>query len=955
MTRFLLSIFLLLPFGSRIFAQLSWQGGIIPDQGQAATLLFDATGTPMAGSTGTIYAHTGVTINGTAWQNTIGTWGNNTNQPALVLVSGNQYKLVFGQSIKSFYGSPAGNIAKINLVVRHASGNPKTVDLSIDVEAFDVNLTAPLQNSTTFWTSGNVEVQALAIDATAGFVLRNPNGMVLDSTASSSSFNYSISNPVSGQYVLKSTKGLISIEKKFGIYPQGTAVSEAFPAGLKDGITYNINDATKATLVLNAPGKDFVFVAGNFNNWNPTTSYSMKKDPVSGKFWLDISGLVSGNWYAFQYWVCDNTPATGSPKVVRTADPFSTLVLSQFDDAEVIMLNTFPGLPEYKNIAPRQEREVSVIQTGSTAYWHYNWTSTAKPNANLNRKDLVIYELLIRDFDANRTYQNLIDRFDYFKGLKINAIQLMPVMEFEGNLSWGYNPTFHLATDKRYGPPAKLKEFIDLCHQNGIAVILDLALNHVFEPSPLHRMWMLDANHDGRADGISPDNPYCNVLPRHTLNVGADLNHFREPDNLTNTYVIRTAEQWINEFKIDGFRWDLTQGFTNACSENDGNCTLSNQPDRITKLKWYADKQWETDPNFYVIFEHWAFGEINELNNYRLTENPPKGIQCWRRGDDQYANILKGNYANLSTITDASNFRIQGNMESHDEERVMYKAITEAGQTLGNLNKALDRMPALGSVFFLVPGPKMIWHFAELGCNMSVNTCTNGLVGDCRLSAKPQPQWAQNWLGMSNRSKIYEDWSKMIELRTKADLFKMGQFSFNLDVTGRPRLDVWTSTTASTNLSYVMVQTNFSNDAATFPAFFPYTGTWYNLLDNSPLTVTATNQNITLPADGGYVIYGNQPNNLVSVGESFSSFQGDELQLLCENPIRNQKAVVNFKAENGKELCFSVYSISGKALFSQKAESHEGVIELNFPYPKGLYLLEMANDRGRKVVKIVIE
>ena len=955
MKRYLIYFYLLLFFSNQIKAQLSWQGGIIPDQSQPATLLFDATGTAMAGSTGTIYAHTGVTIGVTPWQNTIGTWANNTSQPAMVLISGNQYKLVFSSSIKSFYGNPAGNISRINLVVRHATGNPKTVDLSIDVDAFDINLSAPLQNSTTFWTSGNVNVQAQTLTGTAGFVLRNPNGLVLDSIAASSSFSYSISNPISGMYVLKSTKGLISIEKKFSIYPQGSAVAAALPADLKDGINYQANDATKATLVLNAPGKEFVFVAGNFNNWDPNSSYAMKKDAVSGKFWLEISGLVSGNWYAFQYWVCDNTPASGSPKVVRTADPYSTLVLSQFDDNEVITLNTFPGLPEYKNIAPRQEREVSVIQTGPNAYWQYNWTSTTKPNTTLNRKDLVIYELLIRDFDANRTYQNLIDRFDYFKGLKINAIQLMPIMEFEGNMSWGYNPTFHLATDKRYGPPAKLKEFIDLCHQNGIAVILDLALNHVFEPSPLHRMWMLDANNDGRADGISPDNPYCNVVARHTLNVGADLNHFREPDNLTNTYAIRTIEEWMNEFKIDGFRWDLTQGFTNACTENDGNCSLSNQPDRIAKLKWYADKQWGIDPNFYVIFEHWAFGEINELNNYRLLENPAKGIMCWRRGDDQYANILKGNYANLSTITDVTNFRIQGNMESHDEERILYKAITEAGQTIGNLNKSLQRMPALGSVFFLVPGAKMIWHFAELGCNMSVNTCTNGLVGNCRLDTKPQPQWTQNWLGMANRGKIYEDWAKMIDLKTKADLFKTGQHSFNLTVTGRPRLDVWTSTASSTNLSYVMVHTNFSNDPATFPAFFPYTGTWYNMLDNTPLVVSSTNQNITLAADGGYVIYGNMPNTLITSNEPIKLNYGNELQMVCVNPIQNQKAIVHFRAANSKETRFTLYSINGKALFSDKAESQEGIIELNLPFSKGLYLLEMQTDRGRKVLKVVME
>jgi 1,4-alpha-glucan branching enzyme len=57
----------------------------------------------------------------------------------------------------------------------------------------------------------------------------------------------------------------------------------------------------------------------------------------------------------------------------------------------------------------------------------------------------------------------------------------MPVMEFEGNESWGYNTSFHMALDKFYGTSDKLKEFIDLCHQNGIAVILDVALNHALE------------------------------------------------------------------------------------------------------------------------------------------------------------------------------------------------------------------------------------------------------------------------------------------------------------------------------------------------------------------------------------------------------------------------------------------------------------------------------------------
>ncbi len=76
---------------------------------------------------------------------------------------------------------------------------------------------------------------------------------------------------------------------------------------MNDVFNYNPADPTKATLVLNAPNKDFVYVAGSFNNWQPYGTYAMKKDPASGKFWLEVTGLTSGTAYTYQYWVCDQT------------------------------------------------------------------------------------------------------------------------------------------------------------------------------------------------------------------------------------------------------------------------------------------------------------------------------------------------------------------------------------------------------------------------------------------------------------------------------------------------------------------------------------------------------------------------------------------------------------------------------------------------------------------------
>ena len=946
--RQLLLFFIAIPLA---FGQLSWQSGTNPEQNQSGTLLFNAVGTPLANATGTLYLHTGVTLNGNAWQNVVGNWGSPA-QPSLTLLAPNQYKLDITPSIQAFYGVASGSITKLNVVVRNAAGNAQTADLTLNVGSFDLSLTAPAENSTTILTGTSTQVQASNTGGLASYALRNPSGLLLDSVASAETYSFQISTPENGRYTLTGRRNGVAITKRFDLILGQVPENLAMPAGMQDGVNYPTNFTDRITLVLNAPGKDFVYVAGNFNNWKPGPAFVMKKDPGSGKFWFELTGLTPGAWYAFQYWVCDNSPGTNSPKVVKTADPFSNLVLSPFDDPEIVSLGVYPGLPVYATIAAGQEREVTAVQTGPTAFWNYNWTSLTKPNTTLNRKDLVIYEVLVRDFDSRRTYQDLIDKIDYFKNLKINAIQLMPVMEFEGNMSWGYNPVYHMAPDKRYGSPSKLKEFIDLCHQNGIAVILDIALNHVFGRSPLERMWMVDTDGDGWSNGISPDNPYCNVVPLHTLNVGADLNHFREPENLTNTYVQRTIREWIENYRIDGFRWDLTQGFTNACSANDANCTGSNQPDRITKLKWYADQQWAIDPNFYVIFEHWAFGEIPEYRNYRLSENPAKGIMCWQRGDAEAAALLKGNLTGLSPWAEATTSRLQANMESHDEERIMFKATNEAGQTNGNLSKALARMPALGSIFFLVPGPKMIWHFAELGWNLTQNTCNNGSVNNnCRLDTKPQPQWTQNWLNVPERKRIYDAWSTLIGLRTQENVFETGQFAFNLTVAGRPRLDVWTSTQPSSSLSYVMVHANFSNNPATFQAFFPFAGTWYNLVDNTPLNVVNTTMDITLPADGGYVVYGNQPNPQVSVEKSTLG----TLKMDIVNPVVNKQAVFRLPVIEGGQAELSLRTLDGRQLIRKTMSGNGTWQTLNCPFPAGMYLLECRTSQGVHTRRLLLD
>ena len=893
-----------------------------------------------------------------------GTWDNSDATKLMTYNSGTDtYSFTYNPSVFSFFGTTS--VAKVGFLIKakNGTGDKKSQDIVLNVGAFQVTLLNGIVAGGSQLCTTSYAIAARHTGGNADYVLKR-NGTIINTqnglaaSTGSPSYTYTDSGVVNiNNYTLEVTQTGVTKSYNFTAIKNITPVSSSPVNTIVDGINYDPTDSTIATLVLNAPFKDFVYVAGSFNNWSPTAAYAMKKDPTTGKFWLELTGLTPGQMYVYQYWVCDNTsrPAN-SPAIVKTADPFSTLVLSPFDDPQIISLGVYPGLPVYNTIAPGQEREVTVLQTGPTAYYNYNWSAATTNFVKPKKKDLVIYEALVRDFDSNRSYQDLINKIDYFKNLKVNAIQLMPVMEFEGNESWGYNTVFHMALDKRYGPPSKLKEFIDLCHQKGIAVILDVALNHVFGRSPLERMWMLDTDNDGWANGTgyktSAENPYINQDAMHSYSVGSDLNHFREPDNLTNAYSVATIKHWIEEYKIDGFRWDLTKGFTQQCPPNVSGgqdaCTNGYRSDRVAKLKWYADKQWEIDPNFLVIFEHLGNGgsytEEVEWANY-LRSGDTKGIMQWRKMTDPYADLLKGNFADISGIADATD-RFVGYAESHDEERVAYKALNEAGQTQGNLAKVHQRLQAMGAVHLLVPGPKMIWHFGELGWNSSLWTCNNGVVSysspDCKLDTKPQPQWTGNWLTDTNRSAIYNSWAKMIDMKKTENVFENGTYAWNIGNTGHPRLDVWTSTTQTAALSYVFVLTNFTDNTYNVVGGFPFTGTWANLMDNTTFNVSNVNMNISIEL-GGYRVFGNRAllNN--------DTFDALDFVALSPNPASTY-FTINTLVEK-----VQIYSITGQLVKSFSNASIHDSFSIE-DLTKGVYIVKISDANNReKTLRLIKE
>ncbi len=889
---------------------------------------------------------------------TNGSWTDSNETNKLTYNSGaDTYTISFVPT--TFYNRTG--IGRIGFLVKakDGSGDKKSQDNLVDVGAFQIILNAPETNSTTIINSGeNLIIDADNTGGNANYVLKS-NGSVIDTQSNISSYSFTHTNITDNQnYTLEITQTGNTIVKNFDLLVNPGSNIGIMPIDYQDGINY-IDDNT-AVLVLYATGKDFVYLAGSFNNWQPTSAFAMKKDPTrNNKFWIQLNGLTPGQIETYQYWVADNTPPTNSPKLVKVADPYSTLVLSPYDDP-YIPASSYPNIPTYP---AGQEREVTVLQTAQTTY---NWqvTDFQKPK----KEDLVIYEVLIRDFDKNgdggRNFQNLIDKIDYFKNLNVNAIQLMPVMEYEGNESWGYNTSFHLALDKYYGTEDKFKEFIDLCHQNGIAVILDVALNHAFGRNPMVRMWMNDPDNDGWGEP-NADNPYFNEEATHSYSVGSDFDHSNQR---TKDYVKRVIDHWVNDFKIDGFRWDLTKGFTQQCTANDDSCTNEYRSDRVLILKEYADYSWSLDPDHYVIFEHLGGNlEEKEWADYRSDEG--KGIMLWGKMTDPYSQLTMG-YSTGSDISgmghDSRNFnekRLIGYPESHDEERLMYKNLqygndTNSSHDVTNLDIAIKRMSTLGAVSLTIPGPKMIWHFGELAMDNSIYTCSDGSVntesdalnGNCKLDTKPQPQWENGWLTDADRGQVYNDWSRLNQLKINEAVFE-GDYIINSSAnpnveTLTPKIYIFDDALPSTELKNVVILANFDVTSQNVTPDFPYTGTWYDLMDTSNSTtinVTNTAAPITIPA-GEFRIYGN------ATPQSLSTTQFDLADNfnLYPNPAKTSFSLTTTIKS------VKILDVSGKQIIEFKGNFDKGH-QFNIEnLTNGLYIIKLENAKGQtKTTKLI--
>ncbi|TRZ43341.1 alpha-amylase family glycosyl hydrolase [Robertkochia solimangrovi] len=732
------------------------------------------------------------------------------------------------------------NIGSIGFLVKakDGTGDKKTQDFILEVGGYTINLINPSQEVTLTEAGSIINIEA-EVAAASDFELQ-ANGIVIASTTGSATFSFGFTANTTTNFTLTATDGEFTATHSFTIAVTPTVTQEAMPEGLRNGL--NSTGDGQAVFVFQAPGKSFAHILGDFNNWTIDDAYLMKQDPASGKFWLEIDGLSSMTDHTYQYLVDFD---------IAVADPFSTLILDPYNDG-YINEDTFENIPEYPT--GKTTEAVSWFRLGDT---EFNWSDATLNFERPEKTDLVIYELLVRDFDEKHSFNAIEERLDYLESLGVNAIELMPLNEFDGNESWGYNPAFHMALDKYYGSPDKFKSLVDECHKRGMAVIIDVVYNHASGQNPYVRLW----NSTGGTTSGTPteENPYFNTEAKHSYSVFNDFNHQSE---YTKEYVDETLSYWIETYKVDGFRWDLTKGFTQNCTANDESCTNSLQQDRIEVLKHYADTQWGIDPDFYVIFEH--LGTIQEENQwaeYRADEG--KGIMLWNKLTAPYNEATMGynesggsDFSSVSWIKKGFN-RPAGVsfMESHDEERLMFKNL-EYGNLSGDysvkdLNTALLRMQTAGAFFFTVPGPKMIWQFGELGYDVSIEY--NGRTGN-----KPI-RW--EYYDDPDRKALYDSWSDLIKLRKSEPIFRTNDFTINTAATNGLK-SIHLNLSSGEGIQKVTIIGNFGMTAQSIDPEFQETGVWYEpLKENRKFIVTATDMSVMLEP-GEYRIFTDVPSSL---------------------------------------------------------------------------------------------
>lgn len=711
---------------------------VVTVESAPVTIIFHADegsrGLAGVSSTSAVYAHTGVIIRGESGWQKAPQWLDNATKYRLTYVGPDTWKLTI-PSIAEYYGLTPQQVEKVEklmFVFRNADGSRegKTStggDIAVEVSPAGFHLSLSSTPQSRVINSGDKATVTVSTTAPAKIEIsiEEPDGNSITSSSDSHVTTYSVTTTpdTPGSYTVKvkatSDNGQTasSTASLLCLAPTATA---AYPGGnVRQGAVMAAADGS-ATFAIAAPGKSSVLLIGSWNDFALEPSQQMTRATervelpadtsyiknawslVQPFFFTTVGGLEPGERYTY-YYLVDGEKAVG--------DPYARLILDP-DNDRFIPSEVFPDMPEYPADKVPEGVILSVLDTSAPA-------SLPKPLADRKAQDnLVIYELLIRDFTGdgtgNGTIAGVIEHLDYIKSLGVDAVELMPVMEFSGNNSWGYNPIFYFAPDKAYGSPDDYRRLVDEIHVRGMAVIFDVVMNQA------------DGRHPWQLMYAPAENPFFNATPPHSYNVFHDWNQ-------DNPLVFRQwadmLRYWTEEYGADGFRFDLVKGMgdqgsygiaynraANSFATPSEASTNRYNPSRVERMRRLRAELAEILPDTYFICEDLAtaeedrglasFGAMDWANiNYAACQ--------WAMGYSDGADLSRfyapkdGDRPFGSTVSYA---------ESHDEQRCAYKQQQWGVSAVkASAEMQMRRLGSIAAMMLMTPGSHMIWQFEELG------------------------------------------------------------------------------------------------------------------------------------------------------------------------------------------------------------------------------------------------
>lgn len=317
-----------------------------------------------------------------------------------------------------------------------------------------------------------------------------------------------------------------------------------------------------------APHSDAVYVTGSFNEWSPDAHPMAKEE--GGYWYADIPSAAIGHEYRYRL--------VSGDKVLLRIDPYARQVTSSVGN--------------------------SVVHDP-----HFDWEGDNFhiPPAN----ELVIYEMHLGTFHEDHDAQTdkfteAVQKLDHLQRLGVNAIEVMPLAQFAGKLSWGYNPSCVFAVETNYGGPAAFKRFVKSVHQAGLAVILDVVYNH-FGPTDLD-LWQFDGWSENGQGGIYFYNDWRAETPWGATRPDYGRKEVRQ-------FIRDNALMWLEEYHVDGLRLDMTLYMHNVRASDDPGGDL---PDGWGIIQWINREVHERFPDRITIAE-------DLQNDDRLTKPVDQG------------------------------------------------------------------------------------------------------------------------------------------------------------------------------------------------------------------------------------------------------------------------------------------------------------------------------------------